>query len=203
MRVECFWWNSARSHNNQRVQSQYRRCNDIDIDAHARTHAHTQTHTNTQCHRYRKPHTHIHESPYRSFLRERDSVAVWVLDQRTQWVHRWASHVWMGQWRRLGCRHSTGDPTRRVRRYLSESLSSLDSTSSRAACRSTMRRMDVSRSACNVCRTAVSSVTCISCTDKKQQQGCRVFYEAKVIVGSKRSMENRLNLLQGACVQGV
>lgn len=53
--------------------------------------------------------------------------------------------------------------------YLSESLSSLDSSSSRAACRSTIRRMDVSRSACNVCLTALNSSTWNSWTHEKHQ----------------------------------
>lgn len=57
------------------------------------------------------------------------------------------------------------DPPHAALAYLSASLSSLDSTSSSAACRSTMRRMEVSRSACRVCLTALSSSTCISCEE--------------------------------------
>lgn len=47
--------------------------------------------------------------------------------------------------------------------HLSASLSSLARSSSRASCRSAMRRMAVPRSACSPCRAAAASANCCSC----------------------------------------
>lgn len=111
---------------------------------------------------YTQPHTQPRVS-YRSFFWVKDSTAVWTLDWRADWW-KLSSDIQISS---LNLRGATS-----VRaNYLSVSLSSLDSTSSRAAWRSTMRRMDVSRSACNACLTVLSSSTFISCTEKEEDAG--------------------------------
>lgn len=53
--------------------------------------------------------------------------------------------------------------------HLSASLSSLARSSSRASCRSAMRRMAVPRSACSPCRAAATSASCCSCGTARGQ----------------------------------